>query len=113
MRFLDLDNDEAFGLLDDPPAPSALRLMPRTDYPQAVGVVDLILLGPGHLNDRGAVGNPTLAAARAKGVHPVFGHAVSARSRGSTSLIVEPPPCGARHGLERAGEVLASWARTA
>ena len=62
MVFLvDLDDDEAIGGADHPPAARAARLVSGADRPVAV-VVDGILLLPRHLEDGGAVGGTAFAA---------------------------------------------------
>jgi hypothetical protein len=74
--FLHLDDYVALGSANGAPTPSALRLMPRPDYPQqALCVVDFVLLGPGQFDDRDAVDGAALAPPGAKGVHSVFSHA--------------------------------------
>jgi hypothetical protein len=82
--FFDLDDHEAVGLPNDAPAPSTLRLVPRPDYPPAVGVVNLVLLGPRHLDYRDALESTALTPTRAKRVHSAFGHHVLRKSGTAT-----------------------------
>jgi hypothetical protein len=92
--FLHLDDHEAVGLLNDVPAPSSLRLVPRQDCPPAVRVVDLVLLGPRHLDDGDAVDGSALTPPRAKGVHSGFSHARCRTSKTNTAAHRRPAaPC--------------------
>ena len=94
VYFFDLDDDEAVCLPNDAPAPSALRLVPRPDNPQGFGVVNLVLLGPRHLDDRDAFGSTALTSTCASRVHSALGHCTPRKS-GTPPIVNQPAarPC--------------------
>jgi len=92
--FFDFHDRETIGLLNGAPAPSALRLVPRQNYPPAVCVVDLVLLGPRHLDDCVAVDSAALAPPCAKRVHSGLSHAICRTSKTTTDSHRRPPPRG-------------------
>jgi hypothetical protein len=80
--FLDGDHYEPVGFADDAPASRALRLVARSDDPKlGRAVVNLVLLGPCHLDNRGAVLRAALAPARATRVEAVLSRRVAGHAR--------------------------------
>jgi hypothetical protein len=82
VRFLYLDYHEPVGLPNGAPVLCALRLVPRSDDPKlGRAVVNFVLFGPGHLDDRGAIGSPAFAASRSKRVEAVLSRLLMGHAR--------------------------------
>jgi hypothetical protein len=101
IGFLYLDHHEPVGLPDGAPGLRALRLVPRGDDPVlGRAVVNFVLFGPGHFDDRGAVGSPTFAAPRSKRVEAVLSWLLTGHSRKlpePTSLLTVLPHAALPH----------------
>src|SRR4051812_32277744 len=81
---VDLDDQEAFVLLDNPPRTGALRCMPWSDRPPPRNVVSAILLLPGHEDEGSATGAATLATPALRRVPA--SRQFADRSRSSSSI---------------------------